>query len=123
MLQTLNGCSAQPDALDDLARMAAMLDLDAAQMAPWREFAEMIDEARAAIEAIDAVTDYKFGDRIPPIAEALDMQARCFAVRLGATRELMNAAAKLQDALKPRQRACADRLLTVLCKGTLRAAR
>ena len=115
MLQVVRNLQARPGAGRNLAGVA-MLDLTAEQVPLWNILADILGEAKHAIEAIDAIAELQRSERAPSIVDLLEEQTRRLGVRLGATRQIMIAATNLRRVLSPRQRASADRYLTAICR-------
>ena len=114
MLQMLNGGRPLSREFGRLERIATELDLTDEQQVAWRVFALTFDECRDAIEAVDAIAEVKRDDRAPTLQDALEAQAPCLSVRLGAARQIKVAVDGLYRVLAPQQRRRADRLLTVV---------
>lgn len=100
-----------PSQLDELQQT---LDLHHDQLGRWREFESTFEEIQHALEAIEAIASTQARDRAPALSEMLELQSRCLAIRLGATRRLATVAADLLASLTPRQRAGAERHLPAL---------
>lgn len=97
-----------------LRSIESRFDLSATQLQAWRQFEETFCDVRDALEA-NALLQAR--DRAPTFEEFLEMQSSGLAVELGGMRRIASAAAQLYRVLSPRQRACADRHLTALCRG------
>lgn len=118
IVEMLDVVSASPQSMrrppSQLDQLQQTLDLHNDQLGRWREFESTFEEIQHALEAIDAIASIQARDRAPALTEMLELQSRCLAIRLGATRRLAMVAADLLASLTPRQREGAERRLPAL---------
>lgn len=99
-----------------LARVEGELALTREQRSAWRALVGVVEEVNDAICAVDRTAASCASERIPGLADALEVTCHRLAVRLAAACRIASAATVLRDTLTPRQRARADRLLALLSK-------
>lgn len=100
------------DSVAHLRWIEGELGLSPSQEQSWQALEDVFEEITLALVAGRVIADFQTRSEAPTLSETLEFQRRQLALRMAATRRMINATSGVLSELSPRQRAAADRYLS-----------